>query len=210
MAEQKVKGILEFSKETTMSNINRPYNNAFVHVPKTAGTSMEGFWFVGGNAHAPAKTLKAIAGDKWRDLFTWGFVRDPLDRTVSAFFHEPKLHEFPLNKDGFKDFLIYLKERGIEIEDSLNGSGLFHHHFIPQNYFLCDENGKILVEYVGRYSHLEDDWMEVCQRIVETTYDLPHFRKGNHKHYTHFHDKVTIELVKDIYSEDYEIFGEYF
>lgn len=173
---------------------------------------MEQFWFVGGNAHAPAKIMKKIAQyhpeKTWDDLFTWGFVREPLDRVVSAFFHEPKIHDFDLTKEGFKDFLHLLLE-GIDIDKALAGEGYIHHHFIPQWYFLCDDNKDILVDFVGRYSYLEEDWMEVCQRILGTTYDLPHFRRGKHKHYTHYHDSETIDLVHEIYEEDYKIFGEF-
>lgn len=195
-----------------VSNINYKYDNIFIHVPKCAGTSMEKQEFVGGSSHAPAHVLKHIVGvEKWEKMFTWGFVRDPLDRFVSAFFAEPRTHGFQMNNKGFREFTYMMSAMGIDLEGSINGSGHHHHHFVPQYYFLCDNQDKIMVDYVGRYSSLEECWGDVIKRISVEPAELPHERQSNHGHYTSYYagDDNLVRMVKELYARDYEIFEEF-
>lgn len=200
-----------------MSNINIKHNNIFVHVPKTAGTSMEIHDFVGGNSHASAKVLRQIVGEKkWEEMFTWGFVRNPLDRFVSAFFHEPRTHSFQRNNKGFREFVYFMGRMGIDIEGSINGAGHHHHHFVPQHYFLCDYapdklGYKVIVDFVGNFSTLREDWADVCNKIgVGFPQELTHERKSNHAHYSSYYagDPALVEIVKELYKDDYQTFGD--
>ena len=65
-----------------MSIINHEHKHIFIHNPKTAGTSMESCEWVGGKGHRTARQLVPQAPDYW----SWGFVRHPLDRIVSAYY----------------------------------------------------------------------------------------------------------------------------
>ena len=203
-------GTSESSRVITMSNVNHEYKNIFIHVPKTAGTSMERNKFVGGKAHKTAKVIKQLVGDSvWDDYFTWGFVRDPLDRILSSFFHEPNITGHSQTREGFQDFVKEFYRDGIDIPSMLEVGNKYHHHFIPQYYFLCDEKHNILVEFVGKYSELEYDWAEVCNRIGVTT-ELEHYRKGNYiKDRSMYYDSETEILVRELYDRDYKIFERF-
>ena len=195
-----------------MSNINHKYRNIFTHVPKNAGSSMESFVFVGGTSHASASVLKNIVGnEKWDSMFTWGFVREPLDRFVSAFFAEPRTHGFQLNNKGFREFTYLMGAMGIDLDGSIDGSGHHHHHFIPQYYFLCDNLDKIIVDFVGKFSSLNEDWFKVTDKIGVDHVELPHERTSSHAHYSAYYagDDNLIRIVKELYAKDYEIFKEF-
>jgi len=196
-----------------MSNINMKYNNIFIHNPKTAGTSMEIHDFVGGNSHATAQVLKDIVGEKeWNRMFTWGFVRNPLDRFVSAFFHEPRTHNFQRNNKGFREFVYFMDKMGIDIPGSINGAGHHHHHFVPQYYFLCDSDDKVIVDFIGRFSNLKEDWDFVCNKIgVGIPQELTKERPSNHAHYSSYYagDEKLIGMVKKLYEKDYKILGDF-
>jgi chondroitin 4-sulfotransferase 11 len=205
----KVRRSGESSRVGIMSNINKAYRSIFIHVPKTAGSSMEQFSFVGGDSHATAQTIKNMVGDTWNSYFKWGFVRDPLDRFVSAFFHQPNITGFTQDERGFESFVRFVGTLGIDNDSAKKGTGVIHHHFIPQSYFLCDDKGKILVDFVGRYSRIGQDWNKVCEKLGVRTPELPVKREGYHKHYTNYYNNDLIDIVKKLYKDDYKIFKEF-
>ena len=60
----------------------------FVHIPKTGGVSISKALFDSGTVggHRPAQTYRLIYGaERYAQMFTFGFVREPLDRLASAF-----------------------------------------------------------------------------------------------------------------------------
>lgn len=171
---------------------------------------MEEYRFVGGNSHAPATIMREIADPVvWGTYFKWGFVRDPLDRFVSAFFHEQLLtHTFKKTVKGFRDYVHFLYTTGFNFEQSFVGTG-HHFLFLPQHYFLCDSKGKIIVDYVGKFSRLNECWDEVLQRLGVSG-KLAHKRQSDHAHYSSYYGDVeTVKKIKKIYKKDYEIFGDF-
>ena len=64
------------------------YKCIFIHVPKVAGTSIErsifetNKWLIG---HVKASDYIRIDKNKFESYFSFGFVRNPYDRVVSAY-----------------------------------------------------------------------------------------------------------------------------
>jgi hypothetical protein len=190
-----------------MSIYNRKYDVLFCHNPKCAGSSMERREFLGGSGHWPIWTW-----GKWINglgqIFKFGFVRNPLDRVVSAFFHEPNITRFDQNKKGFKKFLKKLK--GDWQDPPYNYPSVsslpYHHHFLPQWYFLCDRDKKIAVDFVGRFENLKEDWKTVCDKIGVSD-ELEHTRKSDHLPYGEYYTPMYEKIVRNIYKDDFKIFG---
>lgn len=189
-----------------MSRYNREYDILFIHNPKTAGTSMERREFIGGGGHYPIWGWEKFINGLDR-IYKFGFVRNPLDRTVSAFFHKPNVTDYNQNKPGFKEFVRELGEKWEEPPYNYpEVTNLFyHHHFLPQWYFLCDKNKQIAVDFVGRFEHLKRDWKKVCEKL-KVSDELGHYRETKHKPYQDYYDKTTEETVRDIYKKDFKIF----
>jgi len=166
--------------------------------------------FVGGTSHAPASVMRQIAGEDCK-MFSWGFVREPLDRFVSAFFHQPRTHGFQQNNMGFREFIYFMYSMKFDLLGSVTGGGHHHHHFIPQHYFLCDDKDNIIVNFVGRYSQLDKDWKYVTDKIGVRPVKLPHERVSNHAHYSAYYagDDNLVRMVKELYAKDYEIFKKF-
>ena len=163
-----------------MSVFNREYNVIFIHVPKTAGTSMESREFLGSGGHQTI--LDFQDEDGFADAFKFAFVRNPWDRYVSA---------WSQMNDG----------RPSEI---LTTAPIVH--FRPQHEFICDEDGNVLVDFVGEYEYLMADWLCVCNKL-KVPAELAHHRSGNHGHYHQYYTRETWAALAEFYAKDIAIFG---
>lgn len=161
---------------------------------------MERCSFLGGEGHTPIWAFNLNAS------FSFGFVRHPLARFVSAFFHSPNITGYPRTKQGFIAFVESLKEQTPTYSyPGLKGWDI-HHHFLPQWFFLCDKNRRIAVNFAGRYESLTADWNHVC-KIIGVQEALPHHRKGKHLDPYSYYTLATEQKVREFYREDLEIFG---
>jgi hypothetical protein len=168
------------------------YRCLFVHVPKTAGMSIEHVFLrlVGltwetraslllrGNddprlgpprlAHLKAGEYVAhghLTAEQFESYFKFSFVRNPWDRIVSEY----KYRGYPVKID-FKTYLFkHLPAPGWT--DT-------YCHSIPQYDFLYDEGGRLLVDFVGRYESLQADFDTVCTRVGIPPTPLPRVNRS--------------------------------
>lgn len=192
-----------------MSVLNLNYKVLFVHNPKVAGSSMEQREFLGGCSHMPIWMYQQeVVG--LENIFSFAFVRHPLDRFVSAFFHEPNITGFDKDRSGFEAFVNHISSLDLEhpgFTYPTLSNWPIHHHFLPQWFFICDKSGKVAVDFLGRFEALQHDWGEVCS-VVGVPSHLGHFRKTDRAHYQNYYDSETERIVRNIYHRDFELFYE--
>ena len=83
-------------------------------------------------------------------------------------------------------------------------------HLRPQNYFLCDSSGKIMVDFVGRYENLHEDLSIVLSKIgmQDKLKELQITNKSKKTQgYLEAYNKKMIKKVADLYKSDIEIFN---
>jgi len=203
-----------------MSVANLNYNVIFIHVPKTAGSSMEHREFTGGGGHQDIRTYKRIFElgfiglPKWEDMFKFGFVRHPYERAAAAFASHYSVggNQSEVNlghertPEGFTRFLV-------EQEQQLKANRWTH--FIPQCSYLCvpmpggspySIDGGIGVDFVGRFENLQEDWNKVCARVGVSN-ELSHWLKGDFGDYNILYTPQAKEILRSIYEKDFEVFG---
>jgi hypothetical protein len=178
-----------------MSFYNNRYNVLFIHIPKTAGTSMERQVFLGGSGHATIRDFSNIPNG----VFRFAFVRNPWDRFVSALTSHERYKD--IDKEDFTYFVMYEPARNIFPADRVVRS-----HFLPQYHFVLDTDDKIGVDYIGRFEHLEADWAHVCETL-DVIYELDHYRKGSHQFYKNYYTPETWDIIGNLYRRDMELFG---
>lgn len=184
--------------------ISHKHKCIFVHIIKTGGESIERS-FRGNKQHRFAKTYKKQIGDKkWNNYFTFTFVRNPWDKMVSQYFYIKK-HIKEKYKLTFREFILEFKS--CSESEYINGKGIpvkFNPIQLP---WILDDDGNCLVDYIGRFENLQQDFHIICDKIGIPRRQLPHLNKTNHKHYTEYYDDETRQIVAEKYAKDIEYFG---
>jgi hypothetical protein len=198
--------------------ISHSHRCLFTHVPKTAGKSvlaafglpMLGADYDGSLVHIEQpyghRALKEYAGTVAFGYFKFAFVRNPWDRLVSAFSY--------LNAGGCNSFDADFRAKNLE---RYNGDFLrfvddlerliAHQHFRPQSHWVCNDNGQLLVDFVGRFESMETDFGHVAERLGLARTNLPELNSSVHAAYTTYYDFARRDRVASLYEEDIVRFG---
>ena len=197
-----------------MSIVDLNHKYYFVHVPKTGGTSMERC--VGGRAHYTYQTMKRFV-PAMDNYFGFAFVRNPWKRLLSAFYHEQggdMTNFYPKNPEGFKKFVKEKMKPNIGYERDIYWYPVYpknkiHHHFLPQYFFLCDEEGNVGPDFIGKLESVDEHWRYVSNRIFGHVKHLPKMNKSKFSidFMSHFDDEEVNKIVVDFYNSDFEYFG---
>jgi len=75
----------------------------------------------------------------------------------------------------------------------------------PQTNWLIDENGKIPIDFIGKFENLESDFQKLT-KILGINAELPHLTRTDHKNYRYYYNEMTKKIVEKIYSKDISIF----
>jgi len=204
----------------------------FVHIAKTGGTSIRSalkrlHWsdpyaipihLVNGltrvlkyktGAKFPRHS-KAIAAYEcigepfWSRLFKFTFVRNPWDLQVSNWHYLGRHPNAPLS--GLKDFGEFLQH--MFNEDRPWGYHIDTHQEV-QSHYVTDHSGKVILDFIGRFERLHEDFEEACRQGGIPQISLPHKRRSRErkKDYRTYYDDVTAELIAKHYAEDIQLFG---
>ncbi|MBM7333635.1 sulfotransferase family 2 domain-containing protein [Alloalcanivorax marinus] len=189
----------------------RPYLNKnkciFIHIPKSAGSSILDRLGKKGKMnrdHLPWYIYQKANPIKFKRFFKFSFVRNPWDRAYSAFSYlrgggngasDLKLQALLDRFDGYDDFLI----------NGLN-KGLLRNHilFIPQSFFVLDANQNPMVDFLGRYENLEEDYKKIAEKLSLQT-DLPYFNRTREKKQK-YQCSESINIIANIYAQDVDVF----
>jgi Sulfotransferase family len=192
----------------------------FVHIQKCGGNSARaalGVEIDDAHKHFSACELRKIYGeDVWRKAFKFSFVRNPWDRLVSWWANidanrpamaagRPlnKFHYFVLERaTTFEEFLENCDE---EIIDSDGRKWIYRN----QSDYLTDASGKMLVDFVGRFETLQQDYAFISKKIGSTA-PLPHTNRSTHGPYTDYYTQAMAAEVARRYRADIERFGYVF
>lgn len=179
----------------------------FVHVPKNGGTSVEQTLKDDGQTtggHSTALAMRQKWPEEWGHYFTFAIVRDPLTRFLSAWKY---LRFSPIHPNLYNE--------AVHCVDTLEGFvDLMQHdtgaqgivHLLPQHQFVCDQGGKVMVDFVGRHERLPEDWKVICDRLGIHK-PLPHFNKSKSTSVNLHSLEKSREFVRNHYAMDYEVFG---
>lgn len=145
--------------------------------------------------HISAESLSQNIGiEIYSNYFTFSFVRNPWDWQVSLYnfmlsHPEHPQHQLMKNLGSFDSYIQWRKKKGMQ----------------SQKRHLSDASGKIMVDFIGRYESLNDDFNTICKKIGAST-SLPHIHNGMGMPYQYYYSKETKEIVSELCREDIEFF----
>ena len=147
--------------------------------------------------HLHAQDIRKIMPEGCYDAcYSFGFVRNPWDWTVSAYHYARQTpanpeHEIAGSFTSLGDDLRYRAE----------------HYPRQQSSFLVDENDRQMVDKIGRFETLEDDFAEIA-RAIGVEVSLPKRNVSRRKRdWRSYYDDESYDLVTKIYRKDIELLG---
>ncbi|MBW2172233.1 MAG: sulfotransferase family 2 domain-containing protein [Deltaproteobacteria bacterium] len=189
----------------------------FVHIPRTAGSSIENILWpgprsvselwggvveknlnkyqTGGLQHLFAEHVRMEVGSNtFNQYFKFSFMRNPWDKAVSQFHYmreRKNLRKFIGMEldDSFKKYLALIQRK-------------IHVQWDEQYKFISNENGDIMVDFLGRFENLEQDLNKVLNRL-----GVRMVRISFHRPYYEYYDDEAIGIVQSMYKRDIDMFG---
>ena len=181
-------------------------NCLFFHIPKTAGISVSKSLF--GDVkwgHRSVSFYKSYYGeDTFNTLYKFCFVRNPYKRLFSAYTF---LKQGGINNQDLEFSKSYLKEyinfnefvlKGLERKEIMNWV-----HFKPQYTFICDENDKVVMDFIGKVENLNTDFNTVCKQLNIKS-ELQTLNKS--KNIKNEFSKEIKNIIKLKYQKDFNLF----
>lgn len=173
--------------------VNHEYRCIFIEVPKTASTSVRKVLGQPGTPHLDILQIRdEVPPEIFESYFKFGFVRNPWDRVVSLY-QRKKVH----GQATFADFVHWIR----------NASDTCRYPREHENQldWFTDENGEVIVDYIGKFETLAEDWSKIRRRIGCES-KLPHANAKPHKYYSSYYTPELVEVIRRKFRTDIEYF----
>jgi hypothetical protein len=179
--------------------------------------------------HSNARRIRSYVGaETWDRYLSFSFVRDPADRARSLYFYFERMLARRRQR-SLRNAVLWVP--GLEFRDPLKWPGMQayletssfsefirHPRFGPsvigarrQSDALCDENGRLLVDVVGRFETLQQDFAALAARLGLADARLG-WRNASGNTAGRAAGPAPIDpadraFLVDMYRRDYELFG---
>ncbi len=183
----------------------------FIHIPKTAGQSIEHVFLAWNGltwdqraalllrenkdpskgpprlAHLTASDYLRhgyVTQDQFQTYFKFAFVRNPWARMVSIYKH--------LSYGvSFRHYVLHEFRKVVWKE--------MYWFVRPQKEFVYNEDGDLCVDFLGRFERLQEDFYGICERLGMPPTPLPHVNRGQEhwqKRRPSFHPRKMLRYLR--------------
>ena len=213
--------------------ISHQYNCIYIHIPKTAGTSIEyrlGHFKElkrGVQDHSTIRDIEPLSffgtgklflEGKWRLLYrrTRRLVRglSPISQEQFkkyfkfTFVRNPWSRVFPWYRNVMRDDL---HRKSLKVPSDCTFEVFLRKYMgrgmlRPQLYWIQDGRGKIPLDFIGRYENVEKDFAQVCDVLGLKDKTLPDLLPGDNPPYVQFYNPQMKNLVAKTCAEEIKLF----
>ena len=135
-----------------------------------------------------AEYRDAVGNEQFRSLYKFTCVRNPWDRMVSYYFTPTQTPE-SWDRKKFRKVI----SKTLSIADYLRlGDG--------------NEDPFVNVDYIMRFENLPDDFRSVCHKLDIPVQPLPQYNRSTREHYSKYYDDELRELVRKRFAPEIERF----
>ncbi len=187
----------------------------FIHIPKTAGVSVCNAIYGTDQlfGHAPASGWREQDRKRYERLFVFSFMREPTERFFSAFYYLRGSALTQKDKDFSAKVLAPFDTPDALLDAMINDRFLRARvmswvHFTPQSWYLTDQDGKLLVDYIGRVETFDESMSEIAMRLGKE-YTPTHANTSKRPKKLSLSEKSQ-ELINRLYREDFALYQENF
>ena len=203
----------------------------FIHIPKTAGTSINEFFHPGVKfkvtppdyerlfgwcskrgihmQHATSKQLletELITEEQWKTYFKFTFVRNPWDRAYSDFLW---VQRYSGVSGTFKDYINKSGSFEIILNNSKT-SNFLGDHLLEQTEFF-DFEGFYKPDFIGRFETFNTDINQILNRLsMEEDFNLHKNKTKRLNHYSYFYTGSRRMMVEKTFKNDIKILNYIF
>jgi len=153
--------------------------------------------------HPTARDIRReLPAEVFDGYFKFGIVRNPWDMLVSTYNFMLRDADIPRHDEvkalgSFEAFVHWTIAEKAPFPKGITKL---------QSDMLTDVEGRLLVDFVGRYEALMADFAEICRRIgVDAA--LPHLNRSRHADYRTAYTPATRTLVEEHFRQDIQSFG---
>ena len=194
--------------------ISHRYRCIFIHIQRTAGSSIEEMitaedWWrrEASTKHLLASQAKRLYADYWDDYFKFSFVRHPVTRVMSClkFADHFGLSLSRLNRVSFDGYRRLFGDK-VVLE--------FDHRFYRRDEIIrpqhCEGSvyGNILdeeLDFIGKFENLAEDTEFIRDRLRIPDKKLPHLERSRTSSLRP--NKRVLAEIEALYARDFESFG---
>lgn len=210
--------------------ISHEHKLFLIHVPKTAGTSIQETLKMDYAGHHTPQQLKKKFPKEWETYKKFAVIRNPWDRMVSNYYYILAEKSFwfdnisPMSKQTIRPKVNGGHLPAHQLRELCIRTGNFEKwsQYIVNNYRTAVEHNrgyekmkqfiyeddKLIVDYVLKYETLKEDFNNMCEDLNIGPFDLLNLNRTNQcKDYREIHTPITISLTEQIYKEDIETFN---
>jgi len=87
------------------------------------------------------------------------------------------------------------------------GQQMINEHYGRDQVDWVSYKGEIIVDFVGRYENLDEDWAKVCKALGVASVELGKENRVLRENYRAFYDEGTKQLVADRFARTIDLFG---
>ncbi len=178
---------------------------------------------IGLNKHSTAAEARQWMGDDmWGKCFKFAFVRHPVDRLLSLYSYAHKLADgTPMSddeaarwkNDGVLPDRPPYRYKAVRAAMKAKNFSEFALHPLtwqdagsqPQWESVCDGNGHLIVDFIGKVETIEQDWARLLAQLgMEAELEVRNASPGKGNSQL---SAAAMDTVKQRYQKDFELFG---
>lgn len=180
----------------------------FTEVPKTATCSMSSVLSPYNEEKLDKHAYISSLSDCiiFENYFKFAFIRNPWDRSFSYYQQMKKKPKgLKENTKRHKHFLYSTNFNFSDFIKKINEEDLF---WDSQNKFLSDNNGNILIDFLGKFENLQNDFDVIMDKIGLQKTKLPFLNFSKKSNLNDVYDEESKDIISFRFKADIEL-GEY-